>query len=122
MRPLTTEELAGVPSFIRGVAVIRGAPVPVVDLAALLTGNSSAPTRFVFMKIDDRCLALAVDAVIGVRALPPRELDTMPTMLLHPNGAAAGVETHDAALLFILRTARLVPDEVWQAMRHRATA
>lgn len=122
MRPLTTEELAGVPPFIRGVAVIRGTPVPVIDVAILLTRTASAARRFVFMRIDDRRLALAVDDVIGVRALPLSNLDAMPTMLLHANGAVAAVETHDAALLVVLRTARVVPDEVWHAMHHPATA
>ncbi len=43
MRPLPIEPVAGTPSFVRGVSVIRGMPTPVVDLKALL--ESSANSR-----------------------------------------------------------------------------
>ena len=36
MRPLPVEGLPAAPSFVAGVALIRGVPTPVVDLAALV--------------------------------------------------------------------------------------
>jgi purine-binding chemotaxis protein CheW len=36
MRPLPIQQLAGVPSFIKGVAIVRGIATPVVDLSAVL--------------------------------------------------------------------------------------
>ncbi|MFL5302954.1 MAG: chemotaxis protein CheW, partial [Anaeromyxobacteraceae bacterium] len=35
LRPLHTSPLAGTPACVSGVAVVRGAPTPVVDLDAL---------------------------------------------------------------------------------------
>jgi chemotaxis signal transduction protein len=39
LRPLPIEPVAGTPSFVRGMSVIRGKPTPVVDLKALLDNN-----------------------------------------------------------------------------------
>jgi chemotaxis signal transduction protein len=41
MRPLPIESVAGTPSFVRGVSVIRGVPTPVVDLKALLENSAN---------------------------------------------------------------------------------
>ena len=38
MRPLSLQPFHGMPPFVDGLSIIRGAPVPVVDLARLL-GN-----------------------------------------------------------------------------------
>src|ERR1700733_14675484 len=76
MRPLPVEAMAGAPRCVRGLAIIRGAPIPVVDVAELLgegsvqtdTGTRSQPAaRFVAVKVADRGIALAVDGVLGVR-------------------------------------------------------
>src|SRR5579864_4751234 len=48
MRPLPIAPLAGAPEIVRGLSVIRGAPVPVVDLGRLLGSEAQSPsTRFV---------------------------------------------------------------------------
>ena len=39
MRPLPIEPIAGMPHFVRGIALIRGAPTPVVNLMAILNGE-----------------------------------------------------------------------------------
>jgi purine-binding chemotaxis protein CheW len=57
MRPMTVEAIAGVPSFVLGLAVIRGVPIAVVDAASLLSGVRSHPTRFVTIKIGSRRVA-----------------------------------------------------------------
>ena len=44
MRALPVEPIPGAPSFVPGLAIIRGAPMPVVDLG-LLTGGRSASGR-----------------------------------------------------------------------------
>ena len=67
MRPGPIEPLAGAPEVVRGLAVIRGAPVPVVDLASLLgDGEHSVPTRFVTVRTGERNVALLVDEVMGI--------------------------------------------------------
>ena len=117
MRPMAVEAIAGVPSFILGLAVVRGAPIPVVDAAILLTGQSSHPTRFVIVKTGNRRVALAVDAVIGVVAIPPGSLDVLPAVF---QGASldviSAIGTLDADLLLVLQSTLLVPEEFWAVL------
>ena len=114
MRPLAVEAIAGAPSFVLGLAMVRGVPIPVVEAASLLTGTVSQATRFVTVKAGRRRVALAVDAVVGVVDIPPESLDTLPPLL---HGAAldtvSAVGTLDADLLFVLRSTCLIPGELW---------
>jgi purine-binding chemotaxis protein CheW len=125
MRPLPIEPLANTPNFIQGVARIRGAAVPVVELTVLFRGDhrGDVPTRFVTLRVGQRCVALSVQSVIGIADvsdqvfgdLPPL-LKTIRTELIQTLG------TLDAEFLVMLNTARLVPDSVWQALENsRAT-
>jgi purine-binding chemotaxis protein CheW len=119
MRPLPVEALAGTADPVRGVALIRGRPTPVLDLKALLDGGAPGPLgrRFVTLRIEDRVVALAVDDVIGVHELDPAALGELPP-LLHADSAErfAALGTLDQQLLVVLSAARLVPDEVWAAL------
>jgi purine-binding chemotaxis protein CheW len=116
MRPLAIEPIAGMPEFIKGVSLIRGVPIPVVDLGALLqtSDRSLASGRFVTLKVAARRAAVAVDSVVGLRKLDLREAGELPPLL-----RAAGAEmidaigTCDAQLLIVLRAMRIIPDEVW---------
>src|ERR1039458_916000 len=65
MRPLPVDAVAHMPAFVRGLSIIRGAPTPVVSLAALLADSARPPTRFVVVRAGERQIALAVDAEIG---------------------------------------------------------
>lgn len=119
MRPLPIESLAGTPGFVRGLSVIRGAPLPVLDLKALLEGNDAAPTygRFVTVKIGERRFALGVDAVVGLRNLSSSRLEDLPPLLQHAGrDSIEALCADDAQLLVLLHTLRLVPDEVWAAL------
>ena len=60
MRPLAVEAIAGAPSFVRGVAIVRGAPIPVIEPAVLLSGRASHVTRFVTVKAGSRRIALCI--------------------------------------------------------------
>lgn len=115
MRPLPLEPLAGMPPFVLGLCIIRGAARPVVDAGKLLgAGEAETPTRFLTLRIDERRVALAVDAVVGVRDLSAHVLENLPP-LLHDAGAdvVSAIGTLDAGLLLVLRSARVVPDPVW---------
>ena len=117
MRPLPVEPLAGVPRPVTGVAIIRGAPVPVVDLAWVLAAEESHPGRFVTVDADGRRVALAVDAVVGVRAIPDGALHDLPPLLRGASvDAIATIGTLDAKLLVVLHSGRLVPEAVWTAL------
>ena len=116
MRPLPIERLAGMPSFILGVAVVRGAPLPVVDAAGILDVGPTQLGRFVSLRVGTRGVILAVDAVLGVRALPSAAFDELPPLL-----SQAGVDVVerigmlDSRLLLLLNSGRVVPPSVWNA-------
>src|ERR1039458_10836110 len=74
MRPLPVDEVAHMPAFVRGLSIIRGAPTPVVSLAALLADSGGPPTRFVVVRAGEGQVALAVDAVVRVFELDPATL------------------------------------------------
>lgn len=117
LRPLPVAGLAGAPPFVVGLSVIRGAPVPVVDVGALLPGSDpSRPTRFVIVRLEGRRVALALESVLGVGELPGT-LQLLPALLAGASAeAVAAVGTLDAELLLVLEAARTVPDSVWRAL------
>jgi purine-binding chemotaxis protein CheW len=122
MRPLPVERVSGAPAYVAGLAVIRGVAVPVVEMSRWLggaaiardttgaTGGSSA--RFVTVRAGEHVVALAVDAVVGIRTLAATALHDLPSLLSEADSdAIASVGTLDAELLLCLRAARLVPRE-----------
>src|SRR5580692_5756315 len=52
MRPLPTSPIPGAPAFVDGLAVIRGAPVPVVSLSRLLGATTTQATRLVCVRTE----------------------------------------------------------------------
>jgi purine-binding chemotaxis protein CheW len=122
MRPLPIESIADMPEFIRGVSVIRGTAVPVVDLGALLQTSDRSDTygRFVTVKIGERRVAVAVDGVVGLRNLDLTQIGELPPLLRASDPRVIdAIGTCDAQLLIVLGAMRLVPDEVWMALEAR---
>jgi purine-binding chemotaxis protein CheW len=118
MRPLPIEPLAGAPQVVRGLSIIRGAPVPVVGLGGLLGPAMQSPSaRFVMIRAGERLVALGVDAVLGIRQLASSQMDAMPPLL--SDAYAERVEAIgalDAELFLVLNAAHLVPDEAWKSL------
>lgn len=119
MRPLPVEPMAGSPSFVAGLCVIRGRAVPVVHAAALVDGVEPTPqprrppARFVTVKGDGYPVALAVDSVVGIRPIPPASMHRLPPLLGATGSALVeALAVVDAELLLLLRAARILPDEV----------
>ncbi len=118
MRPLPISKLAGAPPSVLGAAVVRGAPVPVVDAGALLgeTGPRAC-TRFVSLRVGGRRAALAVDGLAGVRSVDEAALSGMPPLLRDSlDGVARAIGSLDEELLLVLQAGRIVPEGVWQAI------
>jgi len=117
MRPMAVEAIAGVPSFVRGLAVVRGVPIPVVDAGSLFSGVASHATRFVTVKTGSRRIALAVDAVVGVVEIPPGSLEALPLLFQDSTlDMIAAIGTLDTDLLLVLQSARLIPEELWAVL------
>lgn len=119
MRPMPVTPLAGAPSFVRGMSVIRGRAVPVIDGGSVLgSATPGSPTRFVTLKTDANHVALAVEEVVGIRSLAALALDDLPPLLRSASAdLVSAVGMLDRELLLVLQTARIVPDSVWQSMQ-----
>ena len=126
-RPLPTEPLPHAPAFVTGLSLIRARATPVVDARRLL-GRSSAvpPTRYVTLKLGPdsaRVIALAVDEVVGVRAMNGAALESLPGLLHADPPLLQALGTLDRELLLLIEHARLLPDAIWAKLeRERASA
>jgi purine-binding chemotaxis protein CheW len=113
MRALPIEPIPDMPPCVLGVAMVRGAATPVLDLARLIGAGEGAGRYFVSLRIGERQAALAVDAVVGVASLGADALAQTPPLLAGDGEAAiAAIAVRDTALTLVLRAARLLPPEV----------
>jgi purine-binding chemotaxis protein CheW len=119
-RPLPVEHVAGAPPFLLGLSIVRGQPVPVVDLSLLLNGSPATPTRFVVVKADSRRVALAVDAVVGIRPIAEESMQALPPLLRDAEtGMVSAIGTLDNALFVVLQASRIVPDNFFDEAARR---
>jgi purine-binding chemotaxis protein CheW len=118
MRPLPITPFPGTPSFVRGVARIRGVAVPVIDLGVLLGSPEPArPTRFITLRLADHRVALAVEEVLGLRQLLAEIHPELPPLLAHADQeAVAAIGMLDAELLLSLEASRIVPESLWSLL------
>src|SRR5271163_883154 len=118
MRPLPIERIAGVPSFVQGISLIRGIPTPVIDLGALVGTPSERAERFVTLRVGDKQVALSMNAVLGICDLSTvLAMQELPPLL--QRGSKEVIETIgmlDEQVLLVLREGWELPDEVWQAL------
>jgi purine-binding chemotaxis protein CheW len=119
MRPLPIEPLANTPDFVLGVARIRGVAVPVVRLSTLFQekhfGDHS--NRFVTIRVGQRCVAVAMESVLGIADLSDQTFGNLPPLL--QTGKAEFIQalsTLDNEFLVVLDAARIVPDSVWREL------
>src|SRR5882672_396340 len=118
MRSLPIEPWNGAPDVVRGLSIIRGAPVPVVDLGMLLGASSSClSTRFVAIRVGERRVALAVDAVLGFREFASELRTQMPPLLSDARTEMVeAVGALDTELFMVLKACSIVPETVWEAL------
>jgi purine-binding chemotaxis protein CheW len=116
MRPLATHPMAGTPSFVRGVCIMRGVPTPVVDVARVLGGGAAEILRFVAVRTERGAVAFATGEVVGIRAAVA-DSGGQQTALLGsaPGGLVAGIGRIGTEPLLLLQSMRVVPDDVWEA-------
>ena len=117
MRPLPIQSLADMPAFVCGASIIRGEPVPVVHLGRLFGAGESAVGRFVVVRVEQRRVALAAEKVAGVEDLTETNLSLVPPLLEAAQpGFVGALGSCDEKLLVVLESARILPDEVWEAL------
>lgn len=123
MRELPIEPLAGVPLFVRGVSIIRGIATPVVDSGVLLAEIRCSAERFVTFRAGEKQVALAVDAILGVREIEFSSIPEVPPLLRRaPRDLIEKMSTLDGQFLAVLRSGWELPEEVWQALTAREVA
>jgi purine-binding chemotaxis protein CheW len=119
MRPLPIQSVANLPQFVLGVALVRGAPAPVVNLAAFFDAAAVADgARFVTVRGSKGAIAILVESVVGVVELKQGNFHELPTLFnqLRPE-AIESIGRLDSELVVVLQSARLVPDSVWETVR-----
>jgi purine-binding chemotaxis protein CheW len=118
MRPLPCEPVPGLPDFALGLAIIRGAPVPVVDLARLLGEREPRPvTRYVTVRAGERTAALAVEEVLGTKEIEAAAFRELPPLLGNGGtGVVASLGTLDQQLLVLLQCSRTFVDALHDPM------
>jgi purine-binding chemotaxis protein CheW len=123
MRCLPIEAMAGAPPFILGLCLIRGLPVAVVDTGRLAGLAATRSERLITIRVGSRMIALAVESVLGVRAIAPEAAKELPPLLRDAAGAAiAAIGTLDAELLLYLSAARSVPEALLDSLAAGAAA
>jgi purine-binding chemotaxis protein CheW len=111
VRPLPVQPLAGGAGALLGVAVIRGAAVPVLDTGRVLGDPGVPPTRFVTASTQRGPVAFATGDVVGVRSIAPSTagpppaagtlvsavgvLDGRPLLFLYPEAALDAAALHN---------------------------
>jgi purine-binding chemotaxis protein CheW len=118
MRPLDLRPIPEAPAFISGLSIVRGAPVPVVDLAALVGRGRPMPiARWIALRTGERKLVLAVEAVLGLRSIPESALQALPPLFRDANpDHVEAIGTLDAELLMVLRASRIIPEDLWETL------
>ena len=118
MRPLPVEGISDAPLFVRGVAIIRGIPTPVVDLGLILGAESEmTDERFVTIRLGMRQVAIRVNSVYGIHDLEALPAQELPPLLRGTAGdVVEKIGTLDEQLLLVLRSGWKLPDETWAGL------
>lgn len=118
MRILPISALSGTPDYVRGMSVIRGTPVPVLDLPRLLNIGESQPQRLITINIGGRIIALLVDAVIGIRSIASDSVRDLPALLRDAGGETVStIGILDAELLLFLNNMRIISESAVHALQ-----
>jgi purine-binding chemotaxis protein CheW len=113
MRCLAIEPVAGTPPYLLGLSVIRGAAVPVVDAGLLVGCRAADAARLVAIRVGSRTIALAVQSVLGINEIETDVCEQLPPLLGDAaGGAVEAIAIRDAELLFFLRSARIVSEDI----------
>jgi purine-binding chemotaxis protein CheW len=111
MRPLPMTAVEGRGPAVRGVTVVRGRPIPVVDLEVLLGGKSTTePGRLVAVSAMGRVMGLLVTDIIGIRGASTDEGDAAPPLLPALENVTERLGVADGALFAVLAATRVIEE------------
>ncbi|MBT8457107.1 MAG: purine-binding chemotaxis protein CheW [Rhodobacteraceae bacterium] len=102
------------PHYVRGVINLRGAVLPVIDLALRLGLDVTEPTErnvIIVIDVDGRSIGLRVDAVSDILSFASTDLQPPPDMAADRSHAFVSALTIlDGRMIRILDLAAVVPD------------
>ncbi|MGA0596389.1 chemotaxis protein CheW [Enterovirga sp. CN4-39] len=103
------------PGFVRGVINLRGAVLPVVDLAARLGLETTDPTArhvIIVSRIGEQLVGLLVDAVSDILTVSEDALQPTPDVAYDPAGAfVKGLLPVDGRLISLVSLDRMLPEQ-----------
>jgi purine-binding chemotaxis protein CheW len=110
------------PELIEGVIDLRGAVVPVIDLARALCGERSEQgpeTRIAVLELDGMVLGLCVDAAVDVISVEARDVDDPPALATQAgyDTVRAVVRRADAPPVLVLSLEHLL-ESVYRSALH----
>lgn len=112
MRPLPIQPFDAAPPFVLGASTIRGAVVPIVDLAALFGGNAQRAERVVTLRLGERRVGIVTTGAPEIRILDNETIEVMPPLLREAAGEqVSAVAKLDGALVLLLEPMRLLSME-----------
>lgn len=107
------------PSFVRGVINLRGAVLPVIDLAARLGLPSTEPTaRHAVMVVQNQgqVVGLLVEAVSNIMMVPPEAIQPTPEVASEAcRSFIKGIVASQDQIINILVTKNLLPETLQSA-------
>ena len=99
-----------------GVAVVsfEAAPLPVVLVSRLFGDVAKNPERLIIVRAGPSRVGLAVDTVVGVRALSGEMLQRLPLLMRDAShNAVEDIGTLDGELMVVLQAGRVVPADIF---------
>lgn len=109
MRPLPVRSAGSLAPSVRGVSIIRGAPLPVVSLSRLLGQPEAEDRRFVILRTPGRDCALSVERVEAIASVSASAWQTMPALLARIESAEQ-ICADDQDLMVSLNMSRLMAE------------
>ena len=100
------------PTYVRGVVNLRGAVLPIVEVAERLGMRGSEPTTqhvIIVTQCGNQVVGLLVTAVCDILIATDQMIQSVPDTAFGSGDFVEGLVTYDGRMLSILDTERLIP-------------
>lgn len=101
------------PDFVKGVINLRGAVVPIVDLAARLDLDVPEPTSrnvIIIAQLDGPVVGLLVDAVSDILSVSDDEVQPPPDLASEGSDVLSGIFTRNEKMIRLLNLGTILPE------------